>query len=214
MSTLVRIVSSVLALFIGGSIALGALWTPPAYAQPHQPQIPPPVVRNAIDDLEAHPPLVNDERAELRITRTEAAGVIRTINNGGTPIYIVILPSSAGEPVTVTQQVRAGYDKPGTYVSVVGIQYLAASSLFPVRDLMLQAFREQRNNGTAAVLTRFSQMVSDRAGGVIPVRQPVDWFPILLVGGVVVLVFGAYSLYSWRRGDRSPTAASPSTTQT
>lgn len=204
-----RIGSIMLAAVFVSATTIGVLGSGPAFAD----KTPPPqVVQAAIGRLIANPPLVNDRRAQLRISETAASELIESISAGGTPIYIVILPSNAGDPEVVNRQIRTGYRQPGTYVSIVGSQYLATSSLFPVRDLMLEAFRQERNNGTAAVLTSFSSKVSQRANGVPRPPHRFPWAPFLIVGGVVVMALGGYVAFSRRREhpEQPPTHATES----
>ncbi len=196
MSIRVRLTSSALAILICSTWAGGAVNMTAAAATSSPP---PGIVTRAIDQMVTNPPLFNDRRAQLKISDASAVGIVQAINIADTPIYIAILPSDAGVAKTVTRQIQTGYGKPGTYVSVVGNQYDAISTFFAVQDLLGQAFREQRNTGTAAVLTRFVQLVGDRAHGIEPIRRSFAWLPALIVVGVGLTLASAYGLYQWSR---------------
>lgn len=165
------------------------------YPSPPPPLPPQAVVLAAISGLIADPPLYNDPRAPLAIGPLGVRSIEAAAMAADTPVFIAVLPSTIGKPEVVTRQIHKGVGKPGSYVSVVGTRYEAQSTLFPVHDLLTRAFMQERQSGTAGVLTRFIELVGQRAHGTEAVPAPFPWREVLVLGAVALILLGCYSIF-------------------
>ena len=154
-------------------------------------------VEAAILGLRTNPPMYNAHRGALVVTAEEQAAVVAAINAAQTPIYMAIVPSSSGKPSVVIAQIYAALKLPGTYLTIVETTYETYSTLFDVQPLLTRAFTEQRENGTAAVLIRFAELVGQQAHGTLPPPDAFEWVPALVFVGAVVILGLGYLL--WRR---------------
>ena len=170
---------------------------PAASAVAHDPSRP---VQQAIAELSAHPPLIISPGMRLALNELGEARVIRAATGAGTPIFIAILPVSAGDPAVVTRQIQRGVGEPGTYLSVVGSVYVSRSTVVDSKALLEQAFRQERLNGTTAVLVRFSELVGEAAKGArASAGASVPWTEFAGSTLIVLLILAGLLLVTRRR---------------
>ena len=109
----------------------------------------------------ASDPVYVDPAAPLALSATEAGGLRSQIADTGKPIFIAVLPESAGAAPTVLNQLRSAVGRSGTYAVIVGSSFRAASTELDAGPLASQAFTDQRSAGAAAVLSAFVTLVGD-----------------------------------------------------
>jgi hypothetical protein len=141
-----------------------------------------PLVDGAARDLRSDPVYVHPD-AEPTLTVAEADELRTRIEESGEPIFVAILPAAAGEEVggDVDDVLRElGQTGPaGTYAVVVDGRFRAGSEVLPsgrAGDLATEAFEEHRDEGVAATLLAFVDLVAGegadggdgRGGGISP----------------------------------------------
>ena len=135
-------------------------------------------------------PVYQDPRAERSIDPQDLTELRREVAASGKPIYIAILPHSAGVPDEVIVDVARATQRRGTYAVVVGSAFRVASNAEPMKTALAEsraAFAAHRDEGPAAVLEDFVHRTaepgvqgpaqqSDRGGGGPP------WLLIIVLG--------------------------------
>lgn len=159
------------------------------------------IVDEAATALRTNPPLYVDPRAQLKLTPAEQDQLIGQIRASGNPIFVAVLPSQAGRPTVVTQALAKEVDKPGVYVTIVGVVYSAYATDFDAKRLLIQAFSQERNNGQAAVLGTFVDLVAKQYQGesLQPKNLPV-YFTFIVIA--MVLALPAILLFSAKRNQK------------
>ncbi|MDP3971856.1 MAG: hypothetical protein Q8P61_02965 [Candidatus Nanopelagicales bacterium] len=158
-----------------------------------------PQVVAAVNSLRQGPPIFVDPKAPLALQPAEIRELEQAISTAGTPIVVAILPSGAGRARDVARQLRAGVDRPGTYVAISGEVYEATSDVIDVRGLMQRAFASGRNNGTSAVLIDFVELAGARAQGREETRTGPEVGPEIVVIALVVIALIAFAIIPARR---------------
>ncbi len=106
-------------------------------------------------------PVFVDPDAEAALPAGDVADLRRRVEEAGTPIFVAVLPQSAGEPRGVLQEVREGLGADGTYVVVVGDQLWAASNRIRTADeLASEAVQAHASEGPEVIL---DELVGDLA---------------------------------------------------
>ncbi|MFZ4486513.1 MAG: hypothetical protein ACOYO9_08000 [Candidatus Nanopelagicales bacterium] len=137
-----------------------------------------------------------DPMAELPLTSADAAALSSRISATGLPIFIAVLPSSAGaDPGAVLVDLKDAVGIGGIYGVVVGNDLRAGSTTGSVSGLATAAFRAQKDNGLAAVLTEFVGLADAEFNGASPTSSnegggagETTFLLVLFVGAMVVLV--------------------------
>jgi hypothetical protein len=152
----------------------------------------------SVTALRVSPPFFQVPRAPLGIDPSQTDAVVASLQAAGTPIYVVILPGSADRAVGTSREIQQKMGLPGTYLSIVGTVYDTYSTEFSSKPVLTRAFAEQRNNGTAAVITRFAELCGQAAVGPLPTPDVVAWRPTLIVIGLVLLGGAGYLVFRTR----------------
>ena len=151
-------------------------------------------------DPDAERPISESEAADLRARIAEA--------DPG-PFYVAVLPEAAqaeagGSASGVLRELARRLRRDATFAVVVGDSFRAASGLLPQGEagaLATEAFEENRNDGVAAVLLAFVDLVAQAQGGEEPATaQPDDGgssvlpvlIPLLAVGGIGFFLFRTF----------------------
>jgi hypothetical protein len=111
-------------------------------------------------------PVYVDPAAQAQLTPAEARELRGRVVDAGTPVYIALLPSAAGESRDVLAEVRDAVGFRGTYVVVVGDELRATSNVVPDADLV--ANRALQAHGAEGVAPTLAALVDDlgaAAGG-------------------------------------------------
>ena len=113
----------------------------------------------------------SDPTAELALLPGEVDKLSAQITESKLPFFVAVLPASANGSGTVEDTLVRFKDEvglSGIYAVVVGNQFRAGSTQGSVTDLATEAFREQKNEGLFAVLTRFVELSDARFNGTAP----------------------------------------------
>jgi hypothetical protein len=129
-------------------------------------------IEAAVQGLRRDPVFI-DPAAERAISTTEAERLREQIRSAGTPVFVAVLPTTAGDAQDVVRQLLQQTDLAGTYAAVVGDSFRVTSTqLVRADELASAAFQAESSHGTAAVLSRF---VDDVAATAVSDRlQPDD----------------------------------------
>src|SRR3954471_22110055 len=103
-------------------------------------------------------PVYQDASAERKISDAELADLRRQVRGTNKPIYIAILPRSAGAPDGVVVDVARETRRRGTYGVVVGDKFRAVSNAEPQSTATAEsraAIGGHSSDGVAAVLSDF-----------------------------------------------------------
>ena len=152
---LLLLLATVLAVVVAGSAGAAGVITEAAAALAGDPVYVDPAAERAISEADA-------ERLRDRIEAKDAG-----------PLYVAILPASAareagGDAEQVLAAIAQDLRRDGTYVVVVGDQFRAASTVLEsgrARELADAAFRESRDQGVAAVLLSFVDVIGEEKNG-------------------------------------------------
>jgi hypothetical protein len=91
--------------------------------------------------------------AEAALSAVDAEDLRRRVETAGTPVFVALLPRSAGERGEVLRAMRDGVGVPGTYVLVLGDELWAASDVLASADeLATAAIQEHASNGVSTTL--------------------------------------------------------------
>jgi hypothetical protein len=122
-------------------------------------------------------PVYVDPSAERALTDDEADRLRDEIRASGTPVFVAVLPSSAGDPDDVVRRLSDETGLSGTYAAVVGDGFRAGSTdLANADELATASFQAASGEGAAAVLLDFvDRTAAEAAGGASP--APGDGVP-------------------------------------
>jgi len=168
------------------------------------------VAIDEVADALRRDPVYVDPAAERTLTEAEQDQLRAAIRDAGTPVYVAVLPSSAGDAETLVQSLFSATGLSGTYAVVTDEQFRAGSTVVPgTGEIAGAAFQANRDQGTLAVLEAFVADVSASAaggaaapstGGGTTADDGGDGgssaLPLLLLGG------GGLALWSWSRRRR------------
>lgn len=112
----------------------------------------------------------SDPAAEMALSSSELDSLNQQAIDTNLPLFIAVLPDSAkggGTAEDVRDRLQEAVGMNGIYGVVVGKQFRAGSTdpNKPAGDLATQAFREEKANGLAAVLSRFIALNDERFNG-------------------------------------------------
>jgi hypothetical protein len=164
-------------------------------------------------------PVFVDPAAERALTEIEADNLRDEIRSSGTPLFVAVLPGSAGDAGDVVRRLLQQTGLSGTYAAIVGDGFRATSTELAAADeLATAAFQAASPAGPAAVLLRFVDEVATApagpslppgageggtgqdddggGGGDVPSLVPIG---LLAAGGV--------GLFAWSRRRRRRAAA-------
>lgn len=182
--------------------------TPTATPTPTISRPPTPELQAAITALQENPPLFVQHNAPLAINEADQAKVIAAAQAARTPFYIAIMTRrNDGVTTASARALGQGVGHGGTYLSIAGTSYTADSTVTEAKPLLAQAFREQRADGTAAVILRFIELVQAKVHGTT--AAPITDFPWLkagIVAGVAAILGGLFLLGDRRRKQRQAAA--------
>lgn len=200
-----RTLAGIITAFV---VALSALPGSSAAAEPAPAPLPPLAV--AIKQLRTNPPLYSSGGAPLRLNPAEQVAVRASIAAAEAPVFVAILPGArdTAKVSGTARQLRAGVAQPGTYLAIVGTVYDTFSTQLDAKPLLTRAFSEERDNGTAAVISRFAELVGQQAHGTTPPPAGFPWIPTLIGAGVIgVLLAGYFTMEAIRDRDQPDPAA-------
>jgi len=107
-----------------------------------------------------------DPAAEVSLTSPETAALTDQIAATGLPLFLAVLPSSAGaDPDAVLVELKDAVGIGGVYAVVVGNSFRAGSTSGSVSGLATSAFRSQRDNGVDAVFSEFVSLADAEFNG-------------------------------------------------
>lgn len=140
-----------------------------------------------------------DPSAENTLSSAEVGQLTAQANATGIPMFIAVLPESAaggGTADDVLRDLNSQVGLGGVYAVIVGDQFRAGSTSGSVSDLATQAFRAERANGAAAVLSEFVALTDARLGsasssstaGESSGAGSLVLLLVLIVGGAVVVI--------------------------
>jgi len=156
-------------------------------------------------------PVYVDPAATRTLSEAEQDQLRAAIRDAGTPVYVAVLPSSAGDAEVLVQSLYSATGLAGTYAVVTDEQFRAGSTTIPrTAEIAGAAFQANRDQGTLAVLEAFVSDVSAAAGGAVGPSSGggtagddgggdeggSSLLPIALLGG------GGLALWSWSRRRR------------
>lgn len=150
-------------------------------------------VEEMATDMRAGNAVVSDPAAEHALSASEADALRAQIADTELPIFIGVLPASAGDAGDVLVELRDAVGLGGIYAVVVGDAFRAGSTRGSASDIATQAFREHRDAGVAAVLTAFVALANEQFDGAAtvdsePMSPLLAIFLILLAAAVVAVI--------------------------
>ena len=159
-------------------------------------------VDRAAAELLAGASVSSSPQAEFALSEAQIQQLTDEIAASGTPIFIAVLPASAGDGDAVLTELRDAVGLSGTYAVLVGDEFRAASDTQGAADAATQAFRAHQADGVTAVLSAFITLVAtpDSTGATAAPTSAVDnegnllsrllyWLIGLgIIGGIVALV--------------------------
>jgi hypothetical protein len=156
-------------------------------------------VRVAAGALSPDQPVYVSSAAGGQLSPDDADRLTTRIRNGAGPMFVALLPASAGTPVAALRALQRDVGRPGTYVVVLGKAFRAGSNdLAPgVTDEQAQAaYSEHYQQGVSAVLFAFADRMAAlrkaRAAAPKHARGSAALLllllPLLAIGGGAVLV--------------------------
>jgi hypothetical protein len=158
-------------------------------------------VSGAAAALRGGDPVYSDPGAENALSAAEVDQLSAQVIDSGVPIFLAVLPAAAADGEStdaVLDALATEVGLGGVYGVVVGDEFRAGSTQGSASDLATQAFRAQRDNGVAAVLSEFVTLTSERFGsGAQSGSSPAEGqggggagvvLLVLLLGGAVVVV--------------------------
>jgi hypothetical protein len=111
-------------------------------------------------------PVYLDPEAPAELTASEARDLRDRVVDAGTPIYIALLPRTAGAVEDVLVDLREAVGFRGTYVVVVGDELRATSNVVPDADLVAnRVLQAQGAEGVAPTLAALVDELGDAAAG-------------------------------------------------
>ncbi|MEY2535690.1 MAG: hypothetical protein QOF29_3600, partial [bacterium] len=175
------------------------------------------VVDRAAEALRENP-VYEDPAAENELPDAEIAALRRQIEQTGKPIFVAILPASAGAADGVVVDLARAAGRTGTYAVVVGNRFRVVSNAEPQRVAVAEsraALEAHRGEGVAAVLEDFVRRTAepgvqgDGGGEAAGQGQGRDggggggtpWLLILLLAGGGLFALRAVGRGRQRRAD-------------
>ena len=139
--------------------------------------------------------VVSDPAAEHALSASEVDALRAQIADTELPIFIGVLPGSAGDAGDVLVELREAVGLGGIYAVVVGDAFRAGSTQGSASDIATQAFREHRGEGVNAVLSAFVGLANEQFDGAAPIeREPMSpLFGVFLV----VLALAVVAVIVW-----------------
>lgn len=156
-----------------------------------------PDVSSAAAALRGGDTVYSDPAAENALSSGEVADLTSQVDASGVPMFIAVLPAAAAGGATGDDTLVALKDEvglAGVYAIIVGNEFRAGSTSGTVTDIATEAFRSERDNGAAAVLTTFVALTAERFGtGAASSSEgggagAMVFLLVLLIGGAVVVV--------------------------
>jgi hypothetical protein len=176
-----------------------------------------PAVADPVDDAARalrSDPVYQDPSAERAVSQGDLNALRREIDGTGKPVFIAILPASAGPPDGVVVDVGRRTGRAGTYGVVTGNSFRAASSIEPPGTAAAEsraAFLAHRDEGVTPVLEDFVRRTAQPGvqgpageGGGGGGGSGGGGFPlvaVLLLGGGALLAVRAVSRGRRRRAE-------------
>jgi hypothetical protein len=117
-------------------------------------------VDQAAAELLAGASVSSSPKAEFALSPSEIQQLTDEIAGSDSPIFIAVLPASAGNADEVLGALREAVGLSGTYAVLVGEEFRAASDSGNAADAATQAFRAQQSEGVVAVLSAFIDLIS------------------------------------------------------
>ena len=153
-------------------------------------------IEPAAADLRGGASVYVDPAAQLPLSAADAAALSSQISDTRLPIFIAVLPSSAGtDPGSVLVELKDAVGIGGIYGVVVGNDFRVGSTSGDVSGLATSAFRAQKENGLAAVLTEFVSLADTEFNGATETSSSdgggsgeTSFLLLLFLGAMVVLV--------------------------
>ena len=157
------------------------------------------VVDRAARCLEDQPVCVDRRATDILDASAEQELTQRIERSGAGPIYVAVLPESAGSADALLRQLHSSLGRRGTYVLVAGSRLRAASDDQPVGPIANEAARQNRGEGAQAVLDDFVDRVAEsRDGGGDSGGGAGSVVPLAIVAGL----FGLGFIYAGRQRRR------------
>jgi hypothetical protein len=111
-------------------------------------------------------PVFVDLAAERALTEIEADSLRAEIRSSGTPLFVAVLPGSAGDAGDVVRRLLQQTGLSGAYAAIAGDGFRATSTeLADADELATAAFQAASSGGPAAVLLRFVDDVAAAPAG-------------------------------------------------
>jgi hypothetical protein len=104
--------------------------------------------------------------AEASLSSADESILETAVRNARTPVFLAVLPSAAGAPQSVLEQVVSGSGRAGTFAVLVGNRYRATSDRFPQAALdaaLQEAGADDPDARPLDVLTGFVRALDDLA---------------------------------------------------
>jgi len=117
-------------------------------------------VDQAAAELLAGASVSSSPKAEFALSPSEIQQLTDEIAGSDSPIFIAVLPASAGNADEILGALREAVGLSGTYAVLVGEEFRAASDSGNAADAATQAFRAQQSEGVVAVLSAFIDLIS------------------------------------------------------
>jgi hypothetical protein len=159
-------------------------------------------------------PVYQDPAAETKLSDSELSDLRRLVADQTVPIYIALLPGSAGAANGVVVDLGQAVGRRGTYAVIVRRSFRAASNAQPEGVAGAEsraAFQAHRDEGAAAVLEDFVRRTAQEgvqapggsdggSGGGGESGGGTPWFLVLILG---VLAFFGFRAFGRRRRQRA-----------
>gem|GEM_PF-6875053 len=129
--------------------------------------------------------------APLALEAVQRTAVANDLGANRTPVFVAIMAPSAGKPSGSARILAKAVGKPGTYLTVIGTSYDSYSTIIKSKPALIAAFRDGRNDGTAAVITRFTELSTQYATGTHAAPAPFPFHNVALVLLLVGLTIAA-----------------------
>jgi hypothetical protein len=176
-------------------VALAALAAAPAQAAT--------VIDKAAQCLEDRPVCVDHRATDILDASAENELTQRIQQSGAGPIYVAVLPKTAGSADKLLAELHSALGRRGTYVLVAGSKLRAASDEQPVGQIATQVAQEHRGEGAQAVLDGFVDEVADaRNGGSSDTSDDGGGTSSVVPLAIIAGLFGLGFLYAGRQRRR------------
>ena len=149
-------------------------------------------VDSAAAALKGGASVYNDPAAEKALSDSDVALLTDQIAATKLPIFVAVLPESTGDVEQVLVELKDAVNMGGIYAVVVGNKFRAKSTSGSAAALATEAFRSEKANGVAAVLTEFVNLADVQFNGAD--AASVDSGSNSAADTIFGLVFGALCL--------------------